>query len=384
MGAQPGLDRGGLGAGDEAAGVAKPVVRQARRNRAHRLERLPGGRFADPEVFVVRLARGGGAPRGRRSCRGGWPRGSREPRSRPRRGDARHGSRPRPRPRPRPGRPLRGARRRRRPRARRRSSSRPCLRSRGARRSGVRRASDRRAGRCGRCRRCGSSRAGVWQESAPRSRGARRGSGRRSAGATGPRCSSRAGRSRRARGRGSRRDRGRAPRSASKPSRARSSRPRSAPRRPSTSRERGRACASVVPGRCVRRRTSRPSCSATDPAVGGPHDAGQRQIRRSLGEPLERAVLEVQVLRPFRLARDLENEGAALGRELEILVALARKLPGRRREPVEAPREARRAFGVDPLHGFAGSRRIARRVAGCGTGLLSSRPPCRSTRSSGR
>ena len=55
VGAQPGLDRGRLRAGDEAAGVAQPVVRQARRDRAHRLERLPGGCFADEEVVVVRL-----------------------------------------------------------------------------------------------------------------------------------------------------------------------------------------------------------------------------------------------------------------------------------------------------------------------------------------
>ena len=81
-------------------------------------------------------------------------------------------------------------------------------------------------------------------------------------------------------------------------------------------------------------------------AVRGADEARDGEGGGARSQPLERGVLEVDVLGPFRGARDLQDERSALGRELEVLIAFARELPGRDGgEAVKPARDRRRVVG---------------------------------------
>ena len=92
--------------------------------------------------------------------------------------------------------------------------------------------------------------------------------------------------------------------------------------------------------RQVRDQADEPAVRIADcGSAGRRNQAGQGQRGRPGGEPREGVVLELENLAPFCGARDLQHEGAALGRESEVLVAFARQRARGRREPVQVPRE---------------------------------------------
>ena len=135
-----------------------------------------------------------------------------------------------------------------------------------------------------------------------------------------------------------------------KPSSARSSSPRKRPIEASSAGVCGFASARIAPGRYVSSRTKRPSASP----MAAPALVGTRRGRGSAGARAashpRASFWRSSTSRVSRRARDLQNEGAALGREREVLVALARQRARGRREPVQVPRQVDGILILEAAH----------------------------------